>query len=81
MVTEYRISHQVYYDRDKDILRSSNDKNVIERVIPIAIDMFDASIDNYVTEQFVGRNGRDLGPNIDHVCRCRQDITHWLGNG
>ena len=78
MVSEYRAPHQVYDNREEDVLRFGNYEDVVERVVLIAVDVFNASIDNDIAEQFVGRNVRDVGPNVDDIRRSRQHIAHWL---
>jgi len=74
VLSEYRVPHQVYYDHEEDVLRFGNYKDVIERVAPVAVDVFNIFIDVRVAEQFGGRNGGNIGPNVDDVRRSRQHI-------
>jgi len=76
MVSEYRIPHQVYDNREEDVLRFGNYKDVVERVVTIPVDVFNTSIDDRVVEQFVDRNGGNIGPYVDNVSGNCQHIAH-----
>jgi hypothetical protein len=74
VVSEYRVPHQVYDNREEDVLRFGNDKNVVERVAPIPVDVFNASINDRVAEQLVGRNRGNIGPYVDRNGTWRADF-------
>jgi len=62
VVFDFRVPLQIYDKCEEDVLRLGNYEDAVERVAPIAVDVFDVSIDNCGTKQVFGRNGRNMGP-------------------